>query len=135
LRDHQAVGRRRDGDVAASGTTFSADNDLQPIAAAAPFSPKLMESLLAERPQHQACFAAARIHAVCLAFVQQDADELVEKDFAAGTALRTRARCLYRAPAITACAASRWCTLFFIPAALRSAGGGPMASAGDALLF
>ena len=49
---HTAVDRLGDA-LAAGGTTFSADDDPQLIAAATPFSLKLMESLLAERPQHR----------------------------------------------------------------------------------
>ena len=46
---HTAVDTLGDA-LAAGGTTFSADDDPQLIAAAVPFSLKLMESLLAERP-------------------------------------------------------------------------------------
>jgi predicted anti-sigma-YlaC factor YlaD len=83
--------------LAAGGTTFSSDDDPQLVAAAVPFSLKLMESLLAERPQHRGLLlaAASGFTQYAFAFVQQDADEIVEKDFAAGTALRTRARKLY----------------------------------------
>lgn len=83
--------------LAAGGTTFSADDDPQLIAAAAPFSLKLMESLLGERPQHRGLLlaAASGFTQYAFAFVQQDADELAERDFAAGTVLRLRARRLY----------------------------------------
>ena len=83
--------------LAASGTTFAADDDPQLIAAAAPFSLKLMESVLAERPQHRGLLlaAASGFTQYAFAFVQQDADEMVEKDFAVGTAMRVRARRLY----------------------------------------
>ena len=83
--------------LAASGTTFSADDDPQLIAAAAPFSLKLMESLLAERPHHRGLLlaAASGFTQYAFAFVQQEADEIGEKDFAAGNALRARARRLY----------------------------------------
>src|SRR5687768_3264698 len=93
---HSAVDTLGDA-LAAGGTTYAADDDPQLIAAAAPFSLKLMESLLAERPQHRGLLlaAASGFTQFSFAFVQQDADELVEKDFAAGTALRTRARRLY----------------------------------------
>ena len=93
---HTAVDRLGDA-LAAGGTTFSADDDPQLIAAATPFSLKLMESLLAERPQHRGLLlaAAAGFTQYAFAFVQQDADELTEKDFAAGTVLKNRARRLY----------------------------------------
>jgi predicted anti-sigma-YlaC factor YlaD len=83
--------------LAAGGTTFSADDDPQLIAAAAPFSLKLMESLLAERPQHRGLLlaTASGFTQYAFAFVQQDADELAEKDFVTGNALRQRARRLY----------------------------------------
>lgn len=86
------------GDVlSAGGTTFSADDDPQLVAAAAPFSLKLMESLLAERPQHRGLLLATAggFTQYAFAFVQQDADELTETDFAAGTTLKLRARRLY----------------------------------------
>jgi predicted anti-sigma-YlaC factor YlaD len=83
--------------LAAGGTTFSADDDPQLVAAAVPFSLKLMESLLAERPQHRGLLlaAASGFTQYAFAFVQQEADEVTEKDFAAGTALKNRARRLY----------------------------------------
>ena len=93
---HTAVDSLGDA-LAAGGTTFSADDDPQLIAAAVPFSLKLMESLLAERPQHRGLLlaAASGFTQYAFAFVQQDADEIAEKDFAAGAALHTRARKLY----------------------------------------
>ena len=83
--------------LAASGTTFSADDDPQLIAAAAPFSLKLMESLLAERPQHRGLLlaAASGFTQYAFAFVQQEADEIIEQDFTAGSAMHVRARRLY----------------------------------------
>jgi predicted anti-sigma-YlaC factor YlaD len=83
--------------LAAGGTTYASDGDPQLIADAAPFSLKLMESLLGERPQHRGLLlaAASGFTQYAFAFVQQDADELAEKDFAAGSALKTRARRLY----------------------------------------
>ena len=93
---HSAVDSLGDA-LAAGGTTFSADDDPQLIAAAAPFSLKLMESLLAERPQHRGLLLAATsgFTQYAFAFVQQEADEIAEKDFAAGSAMHTRARRLY----------------------------------------
>lgn len=93
---HAAVDKLGDA-LASGGTTFSADDDPQLIASAAPFSLKLMESLLAERPQHRGLLlaAASGFTQYAFAFVQQDADELAETNFAAATALRQRARRLY----------------------------------------
>lgn len=83
--------------LASGGTTFAADDDPQLIAAAAPFSLKLMESLLAERPQHAGLLLAATsgFTQYAFAFVQQEADEREDEDFAGATALRARARKLY----------------------------------------
>jgi predicted anti-sigma-YlaC factor YlaD len=93
---HRAVDTLGDA-LAAGGTTFAADDDPQLVAAAVPFSLKLMESLLAERPQHRGLLlaAASGFTQYAFAFVQQDADEVTEKDFAAGTVLKHRARRLY----------------------------------------
>jgi hypothetical protein len=55
---HSAVDRLGDA-LAAGGTTFAADDDPQLVAIAAPFSLKLMESLLAERPRHRGLLLAA----------------------------------------------------------------------------
>jgi predicted anti-sigma-YlaC factor YlaD len=83
--------------LAAGGTAFSADEDPQLIAAAAPFSLKLMESLLASRPEHRGLLlaTASGFTQYAYAFVQQEADEVADKDFAAAQALRQRARRLY----------------------------------------
>jgi predicted anti-sigma-YlaC factor YlaD len=83
--------------LAAGGTTFASDDDPELIKAAAPFSLKLMESLLAESPQHKGLLFATTsgFTQYAYAFVQQDADETEEKDVAAAAALRTRARRLY----------------------------------------
>lgn len=83
--------------LAGGGTTFAGDDDPQLIAAATPFSLKLMESLLAERPQHRGLLlaAASGFTQYAFAFVQQDADELIETNFAAGSAAQLRARRLY----------------------------------------
>jgi predicted anti-sigma-YlaC factor YlaD len=83
--------------LAASGTTFAADEDPELIRAAVPFSLKLIESLLAESPRHEALLlAAARgFTQYSYAFVQQDADELEDTDKVASTAMRARAAKLY----------------------------------------
>lgn len=93
---HTAVDTLGDA-LASGGTTFSSDDDPQLVAAAVPFSLKLMESLLAERPQHRGLLlaAASGFTQYAFAFVQQDADELIETDFAAGNVLKLRARRLY----------------------------------------
>jgi predicted anti-sigma-YlaC factor YlaD len=83
--------------LSAGGTTFASDDDPELIRAAVPFSLKLMESLLAESPNHRGLrFATASgFTQYGYAFVQQDADELEAKDVAAGAALRQRAQRLY----------------------------------------
>jgi predicted anti-sigma-YlaC factor YlaD len=83
--------------VAHSGTTFASDDDPDLVKAAAPFSLKLLESLLAETPQRQGLLSAAAsgFTQYAYAFVQQEADELEARDLAAAEALRTRARRLY----------------------------------------
>ncbi len=83
--------------LAASGSTFSADEDPELIRAAVPFSLKLVESLLAENPRHEGLLlAAARgFTEYAYAFVQEDADELQDTDKVASTALRARAAKLY----------------------------------------
>jgi hypothetical protein len=83
--------------VADSGTTLSSEEDPELVRAAAPFNLKLLESLLAESPQHRGLLSAAAsgFTQYAFAFVQQDADELEARDLAAAEALRARARRLY----------------------------------------
>ena len=83
--------------VAASGTTFSSDEDPELVKAATPFSLKFLESLLAETPEHPGLLLAAvrGFAQYAFGFVQQEADELEARDLTAAEALRTRARRLY----------------------------------------
>ena len=83
--------------LAASGSTFAADEDPELIRAAVPFSLKLIESLLAENPRHEGLLlAAARgFTQYSYAFVQEDADELEDTDKVTATAMRARAAKLY----------------------------------------
>jgi len=83
--------------LASSGTTFASDDDPDLVKAAAPFSLKLMESFLAENPEHRGLLSAATsgFTQYAFAFVQQEADEMEPRDLAAAEALRTRARRLY----------------------------------------
>ena len=83
--------------VAGGGDTFASDDDPELVKAAAPFSLKLMESLLAEDPRNDALLlAAARgFTEYAYAFVQPDADALEVTDVAAAQAARARARRLY----------------------------------------
>ena len=79
------------------GGTFATDDDPDLIRAAAPFSLKLMESLLVESPQHRELLQAlaSGFTQYAYAFAQHPADELEEKDLAAASASRARAKRLY----------------------------------------
>jgi predicted anti-sigma-YlaC factor YlaD len=83
--------------LAGGGTTFASDDDPELVKAAVPFSLKLMESLLAESPRHEGLLlaAASGFTQYAYAFVQEDADELEDKDFAAAEEMHGRARRLY----------------------------------------
>ena len=83
--------------LAAGGTSFSSDSDPELIRDAAPFSLKLMESLLAENPRHAGLLyaAASGFTQYSYAFVQQEADVMADHDVAAAVTLRVRARGLY----------------------------------------
>ncbi len=83
--------------LAASGSGFGSDDDPELIGAAAPFSLKLMESILAEAPNHRGLLLAAAQGFVqyAYAFVETGADELEDRDLRAAYAQRERARRLY----------------------------------------
>ena len=86
------------GDALASGgTVYASDDEPELVKAAVPFSLKLMESLLAENPRHGGLLfaTASGFTQYAFAFVQQDADEMEDKDAAAAEATRQRARKLY----------------------------------------
>jgi predicted anti-sigma-YlaC factor YlaD len=93
---HYTVNRLGDA-LATSGSGFAGDDDPELIRAAAPFSLKLMESLLQETPEHAGLLTAtaAGFTEYAYAFVQEDADELEAHDLAASLELRRRARSLY----------------------------------------
>ena len=89
---------RKIGDaIAAGGSSFASDDDPDLIKAAAPTNLKLMESLLAESPRHAGLLlaTASGFTQYAYAFLEQEADELEEKDLTAATALRGRAKRLY----------------------------------------
>jgi predicted anti-sigma-YlaC factor YlaD len=94
---HLAVNRLGDA-LAQSGSTFASDDDPALVRDAAPFSLKLMESLLHEAPAHTGLLtaAAAGFTQYAYAFVQQEADEIESRDLAAADALHVRARGLYQ---------------------------------------
>ncbi len=83
--------------VSRSGDAFASDDDPDLVKAASPFSLKLMESLLAEKPRHRGLLLAATsgFTQYAFAFVQEDADETEARDWTGAEALRARARRLY----------------------------------------
>jgi predicted anti-sigma-YlaC factor YlaD len=83
--------------LAGSGTSYAADDDPELVEAALPFSLKLMESVLAETPEHRDLLAAtaAAFTQFAYAFVQQDGDELSLTDTDAAWVSWNRARRLY----------------------------------------
>ena len=86
------------GQALAEGAgTFASDDDPELIAAALPFSLKLMESLLAESPRHRGLLTATSsgFTQYSYAFVHQEADYLEELDFDRASAGWERATKLY----------------------------------------
>lgn len=83
--------------LAGGGAVFASDNDPALIRDAAPFSLKLMESLLASTPDHTGLrlAAASGFTQYAHAFVQPEAEALEATDVAAAAVWRTRARRLY----------------------------------------
>lgn len=94
----QRMAVNRLGDALASGgDTFASDDDPELVQAAVPFSLKLMESLLAESPEHPGLLFATSsgFTQYAYAFVQQEADELESENLARAMAMRARAKRLY----------------------------------------
>ena len=91
-----AVNRMGDA-MAGSGTTFASDDNPELIRTATPFSLKLIESLLAESPEHRGMLlAAARgFTQYSFAYTEQDADEIENDDLNRAMELRRYARRLY----------------------------------------
>jgi len=83
--------------LAQSGDVYASDNDPELIQAAAPFSLKLIESIIAESPRHRGLLLAGSrgFTQYAYAFVQEDADEIEDQDLSRAQALRSRARLLY----------------------------------------
>jgi predicted anti-sigma-YlaC factor YlaD len=83
--------------LSGGGSTFASDDDPELVQAAVPFSLKLMESLLAESPQHLGLLEAAcsGFTQYGYAFVKQESDELEDTDLSASEARRQRARRLF----------------------------------------
>jgi predicted anti-sigma-YlaC factor YlaD len=83
--------------LASGGTTFTSDDDPDLVGEALPFSLKLMESLLAESPQHRGLLFAtcSGFTEYAYVYVQVPAEEIEDQDLAKADFLRTRARHLY----------------------------------------
>ncbi|HUF80038.1 MAG TPA: TRAP transporter TatT component family protein [Burkholderiales bacterium] len=84
--------------IAQGGAAFATDDDPEFVRAAAPSSLKLIESLLAESPEHQGLLLAASrgFAQYAYAFLQQDAEEAEVHDLAQALRLEDRARRMYR---------------------------------------
>ena len=83
--------------VAEGGATFTSDDDPELVEAALPFSLKLMESLLAESPEHRALLTslASGFARFAYAFVQMRGDEVEPRDLDRAIAHWERARRLF----------------------------------------
>lgn len=83
--------------LAGGGTTFSSDNDPELVRDAAPFSLKLMETLLEVNPRHQGLLLAlaSGFTQYAFAFVQQEADRLEDTNLEAAWQTQERARNMY----------------------------------------
>ena len=91
-----ALNRSADA-LAGSGSSFATDDDPELIRDAAPFSLKLMDSVLAETPTHVGLLTAAAKSYTQYAyvFVQQEGEVLEDTDVARAAARFDRARKLY----------------------------------------
>lgn len=80
-----------------SGSTFASDNDPDLVREAAPFSLKLMETLLQETPEHDQLLVAVTrgFTQYSWAFVQQESERLESSDLLAAEHARLRAQRLY----------------------------------------
>lgn len=83
--------------LAESGSAFASDDDPELIRAAAPFSLKAMESVLADNPDHVGLLTAAArgFTQYAYVYVHAPAELLMERDVAAGYSQLARARALY----------------------------------------
>jgi predicted anti-sigma-YlaC factor YlaD len=83
--------------LAKSGGTFASDDDVELIGEAAPFSLKLIDSVLEDNPKHVGLLTAAAkgYTQYAYAYVQQPGEELEDTDLAAAGHHLERARRLY----------------------------------------
>lgn len=83
--------------LASGGSTYESDDDLELVGSALPFGLKLMESLLAESPNHPGLLQAAcqGFTTYSYLYVQTEAERLADRDVAAAQKLRDRARRLF----------------------------------------
>jgi predicted anti-sigma-YlaC factor YlaD len=91
-----AVNRIGDA-LATGGSTFETDDDVELVGEALPFGLKLIESLLAESPQHEGLLLAGcrGFTLYAYGYVQQEADRTAAEDLERANALRRRARRLF----------------------------------------
>jgi predicted anti-sigma-YlaC factor YlaD len=84
--------------LASGGSTYESDDDMDLVGGALPFSLKLVESLLEESPKHRGLLltAASGFAQYGYAYVEELADETAPDSLERSSALRARARRLYR---------------------------------------
>jgi len=83
--------------IAGGGSTYETDDDLELVGDALPFSLKLLETLLAEAPDHRGMLTAAckGFTSYGYAYVQSGDKALSDPDLATEEAIKARARRLY----------------------------------------
>jgi predicted anti-sigma-YlaC factor YlaD len=83
--------------LSGDSSSVARDDDPEFIRAAAPFSLKLIESLLARSPRHQGMLlaAASGFTQYSYAYIQLDADQIEDRDFDRSVQLRQRAKRMY----------------------------------------
>src|SRR5688572_14924803 len=83
--------------LASNGSTYEADDDIELVAGALPFSLKLVEGLLAESPKHKGLLLVASQGFASYTYldVQPKADAAAASDFDEAKKLRVRMRRLY----------------------------------------
>ncbi|MCB1122570.1 MAG: TRAP transporter TatT component family protein, partial [Verrucomicrobiae bacterium] len=83
--------------LAKTGTTFTADDDPELVAEALPFGLKLMESVLAETPEHKGLLLATSkgFAQYSYAYVYLDALREREEDYFAARAMELRSKKLF----------------------------------------